>query len=60
MLVPSRMFLCPEAAFVMMALRDYANEVRQISKSDWIFGEKDGSDLSLGSPDGCIPTLHKS
>jgi hypothetical protein len=38
------MFLCPEAAFVMMALREYANEVRQISEYDWMFGKQDGSD----------------
>jgi hypothetical protein len=37
------MFLCAEAAFVMMALREYANDVRGISEYDWIFGPQDGS-----------------
>jgi hypothetical protein len=32
------MFLFAEAAFVMMALREYANDVRRISEYDWMFG----------------------
>jgi len=37
------MFLCAEAAFVMMALREYANDVRQISEYEWMFGSQDGT-----------------
>lgn len=37
------MFLFAEAAFVMMALREYANDVRRISEYDWMFGPQDGS-----------------
>jgi membrane protease YdiL (CAAX protease family) len=36
------MFLCAEGAFVMMALRDYCNDVRHISEYDWMFGAQDG------------------
>jgi hypothetical protein len=39
------MFLCAEGAFVMMALRDYCNDVRHISEYDWMFGNQDGSAL---------------
>jgi hypothetical protein len=39
------MFLCAEGAFVMMALRDYCNDVRHISEYDWMFGNQDGSTL---------------
>jgi hypothetical protein len=39
------MFLCAEGAFVMMALRDYCNDVRHISEYDWMFGNQDGSVL---------------
>jgi hypothetical protein len=39
------MFLCAEGAFVMMALRDYCNDVRHISEYDWMFGNQDGSML---------------
>jgi hypothetical protein len=44
------MFLCAEGAFVMMALREYANDVRQISEYDWMFGPQDGSGLPQGMP----------
>jgi hypothetical protein len=37
------MFLFAEATFVMMALREYANDVRRISEYDWMFGPQDGS-----------------
>jgi hypothetical protein len=37
------MFLCPEAAFVMMALREYINGVRKISEREWMFGAQPGS-----------------
>lgn len=37
------MFLCAEGAFVLMALRDYCNDVRHISEYDWMFGAQDGS-----------------
>lgn len=44
------MFLCAEGAFVMMALREYANDVRRISEYDWMFGAQGGSGLSACSP----------
>jgi hypothetical protein len=37
------MFLCAEAAFVMMAMREYANDVRQISEFEWMFGPQEGT-----------------
>ncbi len=37
------MFLLAEAAFVMMALREYANDVRGASEYEWMFGVQDGS-----------------
>jgi len=37
------MFLCAEGAFVMMALRDYCNDVRHVSEYEWMFGAQDGS-----------------
>jgi hypothetical protein len=38
------MFLSAEAAFVMMAMREYANDVRHVSEYEWMFGAQDGSD----------------
>ena len=32
-----------EGAFVLMALRDYCNDVRHFSEYDWMFGPLDGS-----------------
>ena len=40
-------FLCAESAFVMMALREYANGVRGISEYTWMFGKQDGSGLPI-------------
>lgn len=40
-------FLCAEAAFVMMALREYANDVNGISEHTWMFGEQDGSGIPI-------------
>jgi hypothetical protein len=37
------MFLAAEAAFVMMAMREYANDVRGITEFQWMFGPQDGS-----------------
>jgi hypothetical protein len=37
------MFLAAEAAFVMMALREYANDVRGITEYQWMYGVQDGS-----------------
>ena len=37
------MFLAAEAAFVMMALREYANDVRHISEFEWMFGRQAGT-----------------
>lgn len=45
------MFLFAEAAFVMMALREYANDVRRISEYDWMFGPQDGSKPPPSMPD---------
>jgi len=45
------MFLSAEAAFVMMAMREYANDVRHISEYEWMFGSQDGSDPKV---DGLI------
>jgi len=39
------MFLLAESAFVMMAIREYANDVRKITEYEWIFGEQDGTGL---------------
>jgi hypothetical protein len=40
------MFLCAEGAFVMMALRDYCNDVRHVSEYEWMFGAQNGSSQS--------------
>jgi len=39
------MFLLAESAFVMMAIREYANDVRKVTEYEWIFGEQDGTGL---------------
>lgn len=44
------MFLFAEAAFVMMALREYANGVRHITEFDWMFGPQDGSTAKATFP----------
>jgi hypothetical protein len=53
------MFLCAEGAFVMMALREYSNDVRHISEYDWMFGPQDGSrphlDSRLPGDDQVVP-----
>lgn len=41
------MFLSAEAAFVLMAMREYANDVRGIAEYDWMYGPQDGSDPRL-------------
>lgn len=41
------MFLAAEAAFVMMAMREYANDVRGITERQWMFDPQDGSDPRL-------------
>lgn len=46
------MFLCAEGAFVLMALRDYCNDVRHVSEYDWMFGPQDGSTPSLVAAKG--------
>jgi len=33
-------FLFAESAFVLMAIREYINDVRQISEKDWMFGSQ--------------------
>jgi hypothetical protein len=45
------MFLFAEGAFVMMALREYANDVRGISEREWMFGYQDGT----GLPEAQLP-----
>lgn len=37
------MFLAAEAAFVMMAMREYAIDVRGITEREWMYGAQDGS-----------------
>jgi hypothetical protein len=44
------MFLFAEAAFVMMALREYANDVQGVSEYQWMFGEQDGSSVKVKPP----------
>lgn len=44
------MFLSAEAAFVMMAMREYANDVRRVSEYEWMFGPQDGSDPKAVKP----------
>lgn len=51
------MFLFAEAAFVMMALREYANDVRRISEFDWMFGPQDGSKPRLDLPAPTAPQI---
>jgi hypothetical protein len=41
------MFLAAEAAFVMMAMREYAIDVRGITEREWMYGEQDGSEPKL-------------
>lgn len=48
------MFLFAEAAFVMMALREYINGVRRISEFDWMFGAQDGSTPSTKIPEPSV------
>lgn len=38
-------FLCPESAFVVMALREYINTKRNLSELEWMFGTQDGKAL---------------
>jgi hypothetical protein len=40
-------FLCAEASFVMMALREYANGIRNVSEVVWMFGPQDNSRLPV-------------
>ena len=40
-------FLCAEAAFVMMALREYTLDVLKISEYDWMFGKQDSTGMPL-------------
>lgn len=51
------MFLMAEAAFVMMALREYANDVRGMSEYEWMFGVQDGSDPRLPKADRPTPGI---
>jgi len=45
------MFLFAEAAFVMMALREYSIDVLRISEYDWMFGSQEGSASAATLPD---------
>ena len=45
------MFLFAEAAFVLMALREYSIDVLHISEYDWMFGSQEGSASAATSPD---------
>jgi hypothetical protein len=44
------MFLLAEGAFILMAMREYANDVRQISEYDWMFGKQAGTGLEPDPP----------
>jgi hypothetical protein len=37
------MFLSAEAAFVMMAMREYAIDVLGMTEQEWMYGAQDGS-----------------
>ncbi len=45
------MFLFAEAAFVLMALREYSIDVLHISEYDWMFGSQEGSASAATLPD---------
>lgn len=45
------MFLFAEAAFVLMALREYSIDVLRISEHDWMFGSQEGSPSAATLPD---------
>jgi hypothetical protein len=45
------MFLLAEAAFVIMALREYSIDVLRISEYDWMFGSQEGSPPTATLPD---------
>ena len=45
------MFLFAEAAFVIMALREYSIDVLRISEHDWMFGSQEGSPSPATLPD---------
>ena len=53
------MFLFSEASFVMMALREHANDVRGISEYEWMFGTQDGSPVTASAPasGGVLPVV---
>ncbi len=38
-------FLCPECAFVLMALREYINDTCGVSELEWMFGKQDAASL---------------
>jgi hypothetical protein len=39
-------FLCAECAFVLMALREYINDIRHVSELEWMFGKQDAEALT--------------
>jgi hypothetical protein len=51
------MFLAAEAAFVMMAMREYANDVRGITEFQWMFGAQDGSNPDIPALAAQAPAL---
>jgi len=39
-------FLAPECAFVLMALREYINDTRHVSELEWMLGKQDAAALA--------------
>ena len=39
-------FLAPECAFGLMALREYINDTRHVSELEWMFGKQDAAALA--------------
>lgn len=39
-------FLSAECAFVLMALREYINDIRRVSELEWMFGKQDAQALT--------------
>ena len=50
-------FLFAESAFLLMAIREYINDVRQISEKEWMFGNQDDS---LGASNAVKNRLSKT
>ena len=44
------MFLFAESAFVLMAIREYINDVRQITEKEWMFGDQSATGKPITLP----------